>query len=100
MAHAVARDAFWDQAEEQEANTWGMTGRLPTACYGSSAQGGAARKLLKEAATETRPNEKTKGILENFTRQRDLGQTTTSARPKSTADARVHVCVCSSFISF
>ena len=28
--------------------------------------------------------------LENFTRQRDLGQTTTSARPKSTADARVH----------
>ena len=37
--------------------------------YGSSAQGGAARKLLKEAATETRPDEKTKGILENFTRQ-------------------------------
>ena len=32
MAHAVARDAFWDQAEEQEANTGGTTGRRPTAC--------------------------------------------------------------------
>ena len=70
---------------------WGHDRQAPDCVlYGSSAQGGAARKLLKEAAAETRPNQKTKGILENFTRQRDLGQTTTSARPKSTADARVH----------
>ena len=32
MAHAIARDAFWDQAQEQEANIGGTTGRRPTAC--------------------------------------------------------------------
>ena len=63
--------------------------RLRALRYGSSAQGGAARKLRKEAATATPPDEKTKGILENFTRQCDLGQATTSARLKSTA-AKVH----------
>ena len=69
---------------------WGHDRQAPDCVlYGSSAQGGAARKLRKEAATATPPDEKTKGILENFTRQRDLGQATTSAGLKSTA-AKVH----------
>ena len=69
---------------------WGHDRQAPDCVlYGSSAQGGAARKLLKETATETRPNEKTKGILENFTRTRpgtnhNLCQTEEHSRRKGT----------------
>ena len=60
MAHAVARDAFWDQAEEQEANTGGMTGRRPTACSMAARpraepQESSLRKRRRKPAPTRRP---------------------------------------------